>query len=83
MASKPIVISIQGDTSGLSKALKGARGKLKDFGKSVGKFGVTSGAVFAATATAVSKANILILMILLFGFLKFSWYSSFFFSWIS
>ena len=52
MASKPIVISIQGDTSGLSKALKGARGKLKDFGKSVGKFGVASGAVFAATATA-------------------------------
>ena len=58
MASKPIVISIQGDTSGLSKALKGARGKLKDFGKSVGKFGVTSGAVFAATATAAATKGI-------------------------
>jgi len=58
MASKPIVISIQGDTSGLSKALKGARGKLKDFGKSVGKFGVASGAVFAATATAAATKGI-------------------------
>ena len=37
MASRPIVISIQGDDSNLRKALKGAAGKVEGFGKSVAK----------------------------------------------
>ena len=58
MASRPIVISIQGDDSNLRKALKGAAGKVEGFGKSVAKIGVTAGAAFGASAIAIGTKGV-------------------------
>ena len=53
MATRPIVISIQGDDSNLKKALRNASDNVKGFGKTVAKIGTQAGVAFAATAGAV------------------------------
>ena len=53
--SRPIVVSVRGDSSNLSKVLKGASGKVAAFGKSVAKVGLTAGVAFAGAATARAR----------------------------
>lgn len=57
--SRPIVVSINGDASGLSKALKNASGKVSAFGKSVAKIGLAAGTAFAGAATAISTKGVM------------------------
>jgi TP901 family phage tail tape measure protein len=57
--SRPIVVSINGDSSGLSKALKNASGKVSAFGKSVAKVGLKAGTVFAGAATAIGTKGVM------------------------
>lgn len=58
MATRPIVIGIQGDASNLSKALKKAGGEVAGFAKKVGKLGVQAGAAFAGAAVAVGVQGV-------------------------
>ena len=58
MATRPIVISIQGDDSDLRRALKNASDGVKGFGKSVAKVGAKAGVAFAATAAAVGVKSV-------------------------
>ena len=58
MASRPIVISIQGDDSSLKRALRDSTKSLKTFAGSVGKIGAKAGAAFAATAGAVGVKGV-------------------------
>ena len=56
--SRPIRVSIVGDSSNLSKVLKGASGKVAAFGKSVAKVGLTAGVAFAGAATAIATKGV-------------------------
>jgi TP901 family phage tail tape measure protein len=58
MASRPIVVSIQGDDSNLKKALRDASDGVKNFGKSVAKIGAKAGVAFAATAGAIGVKGV-------------------------
>ena len=58
MASKPITISILGDTSRLKKALGEAEKGVKGFAKSVGKMGARAGVAFGAVAGAVAVTGV-------------------------
>ena len=58
MATRPIVISIQGDDSDLRRALKSASDGVKGFGKSVAKIGARAGVAFAATAGAIGVKGV-------------------------
>jgi TP901 family phage tail tape measure protein len=58
MATKPIVIAIQGNDSNLKKALKKASDRVEGFGKKVAKVGVAAGAAFGASAVAISSKGI-------------------------
>jgi TP901 family phage tail tape measure protein len=58
MATKPIVIGIQGDTSRLKKALGEAEKGIKGFSKRVGKMGAKAGLAFGAAATAVGVTGV-------------------------
>ena len=58
MATRPIVIGIQGDTSRLKKALGEAEKGVKGFAKSVGKMGAKAGLAFGAAATAVGVTGV-------------------------
>ena len=57
--SRPIIVSINGDASGLSKALKGASSKVSAFGKSVAKVGLAAGTAFAGAAAAISTKGVM------------------------
>ena len=57
MASRPIVINIQGDDSQLKKVLKGAAGRVEGFAKKIGKIGVQSGKAIGAAAAATGVAS--------------------------
>jgi len=58
VATKPIVIAIQGDDSQLSKTLRSAAGKVEGFGKSVAKVGVMAGAAFGGAAVAIGTQGV-------------------------
>jgi TP901 family phage tail tape measure protein len=58
MATRPIVVNIQGDSSGLNKALRSASGKVSAFGKSVAKVGLKAGTVFAGAAAAIGVKGV-------------------------
>ncbi len=58
MATRPIVIGIQGDTSRLKKALDQAERGVKGFAKNVGALGVKAGAAFGGAAAAVGVVGV-------------------------
>ncbi len=58
MASRPIVINIQGDDSNLRKTLKGAAGRVEGFAKKVGALGVKAGAAFGAVSGVVAVQGV-------------------------
>ena len=58
MATRPIVIGIQGDASNLTKALKTAGDGVAGFAKKVGKLGIQAGAAFTASAVAVGVQGV-------------------------
>ena len=58
MASRPIVINIQGDDSNLRKTLKGAAGRVEGFAKKVGALGIKAGAAFGAVSGAVAVGGV-------------------------
>tara|TARA_Y100000593_G_scaffold51196_1_gene96332 strand:- start:8077 stop:10653 length:2577 start_codon:yes stop_codon:yes gene_type:complete len=58
VATKPIVISIQGDDSNLKKALKNATKSVEGFGKKMGTLGLKAGAAFAGTAAAIGVKGV-------------------------
>ena len=58
MASKPITISIQGDSSRLKKALGEAEKGVKGFAKNIGKMGARAGVAFGAVAGAVAVTGV-------------------------
>lgn len=58
MATRPIVIGIQGDASRLKKALGEAEKGIKGFSKRVGKMGAKAGLAFGAAATAVGVTGV-------------------------
>jgi len=57
MASRPIVINIQGDDSQLRKVLKGAGDRVGAFAKRVGRIGVQSGKAMGVAAAAVGVSS--------------------------
>ena len=57
MATRPITISIQGDSSGLSKALRTAEKGVTGFAKNVGKLGIKAGAAFVAAAVGFKESE--------------------------
>ena len=58
MATRPIVIGIQGDTSRLKKALDQAERGVKGFAKNVGALGIKAGAAFGGAAAAVGVVGV-------------------------
>ena len=58
MATRPIVIGIQGDTSRLKKALNEAERGVKGFAKNVGALGIKAGAAFGTAAAAVGVVGV-------------------------
>jgi hypothetical protein len=58
MASRPIVINIQGDDSNLRKTLKGAAGRVEGFAKKVGQLGARAGTAFAVVSSAVAVGGV-------------------------
>ena len=57
--SRPIVVQIQGNASGLNKALKNASSRVSAFGKSVAKVGLAAGTAFAGAATAIGTKGVM------------------------
>ena len=57
MATKPIIIQISGDDSGLKASLKSASDGVSGFAKKIGKLGLKAGLAFTGLAGAIGVSR--------------------------